>query len=161
MRRACHWRPGHAASRGGRARASAPAGRVPCRSDGAAPATTSVIAERRFATPEPLQSSRLVLSESYKVLVAEPLAESGVALLRQRFAVDVVPGLSAEELAERIGVYDGIVIRSATRLTEEVLARAGRLKVIGRAGIGVDNVDVAAATKRGIVVANAPQSNVE
>jgi len=101
-----------------------------------------------------------VLSESYKVLVAEPLAESGVALLRQRFAVDVVPGLSAEELVERIGVYDGIVIRSATRLTEEVLARAGRLKVIGRAGIGVDNVDVAAATKRGIVVANAPQSNV-
>ena len=60
----------------------------------------------------------------------------------------------------RIGDYDGIVIRSATRLDAELIGRAGRLRVIGRAGIGVDNVDLAAATKRGIVVANAPQSNV-
>ena len=63
-------------------------------------------------------------------------------------------------MAERIGGYDAIVMRSATRLTAELIGRAGRLRVIGRAGIGVDNVDVAAATKRGIVVANAPQSNV-
>jgi D-3-phosphoglycerate dehydrogenase len=69
-------------------------------------------------------------------------------------------GWSVGELAERIGAYDGIVIRSATRLDAGLIERAGRLRVIGRAGIGVDNVDVAAATRRGIVVANAPQSNV-
>ncbi len=67
---------------------------------------------------------------------------------------------SAEELADRIAGYDGILIRSATQLTAEVIGRADRLKVIGRAGIGVDNVDVEAATKRGIIVANAPQSNI-
>ncbi len=65
-----------------------------------------------------------------------------------------------EELAERIGEYDGIVIRSATKLTAELIERATRLRAIGRAGVGVDNVDVEAATKRGIVVANAPESNV-
>src|SRR5207237_5073515 len=64
------------------------------------------------------------------------------------------------ELAERIGGYEGILIRSATKMTAELIAKATRLRVVGRAGVGVDNVDVAAATKRGIVVANAPQSNV-
>jgi D-3-phosphoglycerate dehydrogenase / 2-oxoglutarate reductase len=101
-----------------------------------------------------------VLSESYKVLVAEQIADSGVDLLRERFEVELGIGWSEGELAERIGEYDGILIRSATQLTAEVIERADRLRVIGRAGIGVDNVDVAAATKRGIVVANAPQSNV-
>ena len=90
---------------------------------------------------------RAVLSESYKVLVAEQIADSGVELLRERFAVDVGVDWSAEELAERIGVYDGILIRSATQLTAELIGRAGNLKVIGRAGIGVDNVDVEAATQ--------------
>ena len=94
------------------------------------------------------------------MLVAERIADSGVALLRERFDVDVALDLSAEQLAERIGGYHAIVVRSATQLTAELIGRAGRLRVIGRAGIGVDNVDVAAATKRGIVVANAPQSNV-
>ena len=98
-----------------------------------------------------------MLSESYRVLVAEEIADSGVDLLRDRFAVDVGVGWSPEELADRIGGYDGILIRSATRMTADVIARADRLKVIGRAGIGVDNVDVEAATKRGIIVANAPQ----
>jgi D-3-phosphoglycerate dehydrogenase len=101
-----------------------------------------------------------LLGEHYRVLVAEQIADAGVDLLRERFEVDVGVGWSAEELAERIGGYDGIVIRSATRLDAGMIGRAGRLRVIGRAGIGVDNVDVAAATRRGIVVANAPQSNV-
>jgi D-3-phosphoglycerate dehydrogenase / 2-oxoglutarate reductase len=95
-----------------------------------------------------------------KVLVKEKIGESGVALLREHFDVEVGIDWTDEQLAERIGEYDGIVIRSATRLTPELLARAGRLRVIGRAGVGVDNVDVDAATKRGIVVANAPESNV-
>ena len=95
-----------------------------------------------------------------KVLVAEKLADSGVEALRAHFDVDVELDWSPEELAERIGVYDALLIRSATQVTADLIARADNLKVIGRAGIGVDNVDVGAATKRGIVVANAPQSNI-
>ena len=92
-----------------------------------------------------------------KVLIREPIAEAGVALLRERFDVDVDPN---GDLAAKIGDYDAIVIRSATRLDAALLARAERLRAIGRAGVGVDNVDVEAATRRGIVVANAPESNV-
>jgi len=95
-----------------------------------------------------------------KVLVKEKIGDSGVALLREHFDVDLGLDWSDEELAERIGEYDGIVIRSATKMTAELIARAGRLKAIGRAGVGVDNVDVPAATQRGIMVANAPESNV-
>jgi D-3-phosphoglycerate dehydrogenase / 2-oxoglutarate reductase len=95
-----------------------------------------------------------------KVLVSEQIGDSGVALLREHFDVDMGIGWSDDELGERIGAYDGILIRSATKMTAELIARAGSLRVIGRAGVGVDNVDVEAATKRGIVVANAPQSNV-
>jgi D-3-phosphoglycerate dehydrogenase len=90
-------------------------------------------------------------------LVREQIAPAGVELLRERFDVDVEPN---GDLSEAIAGYDAIVIRSATRLTAEVLERAERLKVIGRAGVGVDNVDVEAATRRGIVVANAPESTV-
>jgi D-3-phosphoglycerate dehydrogenase / 2-oxoglutarate reductase len=101
-----------------------------------------------------------VLTEQYKILVKEKIAASGVDLLRERFEVDLGTDWSDEELAERIGAYHGILIRSATRLTADLIARAHNLRVIGRAGIGVDNVDVEAATKRGIIVANAPQSNI-
>jgi len=92
-----------------------------------------------------------------RVLVREPIAEAGIELLRERFEVDVDGN---GDLGERIGDYDAIVIRSATKLTAELIERADRLKVIGRAGVGVDNVDVEAATRRGIVVANAPESTV-
>lgn len=95
-----------------------------------------------------------------KVLVKEKIGESGVALLREHFDVDVGVEWSDEELFERLPEYDGIVIRSQTLMTAELIERGERLRVIGRAGVGVDNVDVPAATKRGIVVANAPQSNV-
>jgi D-3-phosphoglycerate dehydrogenase len=95
-----------------------------------------------------------------RVLVAEKIGDSGVDLLREHFEVDVGAGWTVEELDARIGEYDGILIRSATQLDSERLEKAGRLRAVGRAGVGVDNVDVAAATKRGIVVANAPQSNV-
>ena len=92
-----------------------------------------------------------------RVLIREPIADAGIEFLRERFDVDVEPN---GDLAERIGGYDAIVIRSATKLTADVLQRADRLKVIGRAGVGVDNVDVEEATRRGIVVANAPESTV-
>jgi len=101
-----------------------------------------------------------VSTETQRVLVAEEIAEAGVAMLRESFSVDVGTSWTPEELASRIGDYDAILIRSATQLTAELIERGERLKVIGRAGIGVDNVDVAAATRRGIIVANAPQSNI-
>jgi D-3-phosphoglycerate dehydrogenase len=94
-----------------------------------------------------------------KVLVKEKIADSGVALLREHFDVDLGLEMSDEELREAIGGYEAILVRSATRLTPELIERAARLKVIGRAGTGVDNVDIPAATRRGIVVANAPESN--
>jgi D-3-phosphoglycerate dehydrogenase len=101
-----------------------------------------------------------ILSEPHRVLVKEKIADSGVDLLRERFDVDLGLDWDDQELAERIGAYHGILIRSATKLTADLIARADNLRVIGRAGIGVDNVDVEAATKRGIIVANAPQSNI-
>jgi D-3-phosphoglycerate dehydrogenase / 2-oxoglutarate reductase len=95
-----------------------------------------------------------------KVLVKEKIGDSGVELLRKHFDVDLGVDWGEQELAERIGEYEGVLIRSATKMTAELIDRAERLQVIGRAGVGVDNVDVAAATRRGIVVANAPESNV-
>jgi D-3-phosphoglycerate dehydrogenase / 2-oxoglutarate reductase len=96
-----------------------------------------------------------------KVLVKEKIGESGVQLLRDA-GLDVELGTEWEdpELERRIAEFDGILIRSATTLDAGLIERAERLKVVGRAGVGVDNVDVDAATKRGVVVANAPQSNV-
>jgi D-3-phosphoglycerate dehydrogenase len=94
-----------------------------------------------------------------KVLVKEKIADSGVDLLRQNFDVDLGLEMSDEELVKAIGAYDAILIRSATQVTADLIERAEKLKVIGRAGTGVDNVDIAAATRRGIVVANAPESN--
>jgi len=89
--------------------------------------------------------------------VRESIAPAGVELLRSRFEVDEDGDSPLEEI---IGGYDAIVIRSATKLTAAVIERADRLKVIGRAGVGIDNVDLDAATRRGIVVANAPDSTV-
>jgi D-3-phosphoglycerate dehydrogenase len=96
-----------------------------------------------------------------KVLVKEKIGESGVQLLRDA-GLDVELGADWDdgELDRRIAEFDGILIRSATKLTGDLIDKAERLKVVGRAGVGVDNVDVDAATKRGVVVANAPQSNV-
>lgn len=96
-----------------------------------------------------------------KVLVKENIAEAGVEKLKKGgFDVDIRPDMEQQELRERIAEYDALIVRSATKVTEEVIERGTRLKIIGRAGIGVDNVNVEAATKRGIIVANAPQSNI-
>jgi D-3-phosphoglycerate dehydrogenase / 2-oxoglutarate reductase len=94
-----------------------------------------------------------------KVLIPEKLADPGIELLERDFEVDVRLGLSPEELLQTIGNYDGLIVRSATQVTAEVIDRADNLKAIGRAGIGVDNIDIDAATKRGVIVANAPESN--
>jgi len=95
-----------------------------------------------------------------KVLIAERLSETGIERLREHVDVDVKLGLSQEELAEVIGEYDALVVRSATKVDAAILDRAENLKIVGRAGIGLDNVDVEAATRNGVLVVNAPQSNV-
>jgi D-3-phosphoglycerate dehydrogenase len=95
-----------------------------------------------------------------RVLIADELSPRAVEILGARgLAVDFMPGLDAEELKRRIGQYDGLAVRSATKVTAALIAEAKKLRVIGRAGIGVDNIDVAAATQRGIVVMNTPYGN--
>ncbi|OQX62439.1 MAG: phosphoglycerate dehydrogenase [Desulfococcus sp. 4484_241] len=96
-----------------------------------------------------------------KVLVSDKLGEAGIKIFEQEpgIEVDVKTDLSPEELKQEIGKYDALVIRSATKVTEELIEAAENLKVIGRAGIGLDNVNVPAATKKGIVVMNTPTGN--
>ena len=95
---------------------------------------------------------RLLIADKMSPLAAEILAERGVE-------TDVITGLDRDELIDIIGDYDGLAVRSATKVTEKVLAAAGRLKVIGRAGIGVDNIDCARATAAGVIVMNTPFGN--
>ena len=94
-----------------------------------------------------------------KVLVKEKIAESGVELLRRDFDVELGLDWTDEQLRERIGEFDALIVRSATKVTADLIAAAPSLRVVGRAGTGVDNVDLEAATKRGILVVNAPESN--
>jgi D-3-phosphoglycerate dehydrogenase len=97
-----------------------------------------------------------------KVLVSDVLGEVGIKMFQEEsgLEVDVKTGLAPDELKSIIGEYDALVIRSATQVTEEILEAAKALKVVGRAGIGLDNVDIPAATKRGVVVMNTPTGNV-
>ncbi|MEW5899417.1 MAG: phosphoglycerate dehydrogenase [Bacillota bacterium] len=96
-----------------------------------------------------------------KVLVLDGVAEEGLVALRREpeIEVDVRNKLTEEELVEIIGDYDGLIVRSATKVTARVIEQAGRLKVVGRAGVGVDNIDLTAATARGVLVVNAPDGN--
>ncbi len=95
-----------------------------------------------------------------KVLISDKLSAQAAELLRARgIDADVDVGLSNDELIERIGAYDGLAIRSATKVTPDVIEAGKNLKVVGRAGIGVDNVDIPAATARGVVVMNTPFGN--
>ncbi len=97
----------------------------------------------------------------FKILVLDNIAEEGVNVLKSSgiFQVDVKKPMTPEELSPIIGNYDGIIVRSATKLRKEVLEKAEKLKAIGRAGIGLDNIDVDYATLKGIVVMNTPQEN--
>ena len=96
-----------------------------------------------------------------KVLVTEKLAQAGLDRLAEKgLQVDVKLKMSTDELIEAIPEYDALVVRSATHITREVIAAASKLRIIGRAGVGVDNVDVEAATEAGIIVCNAPTSNI-
>ncbi|MEP6755060.1 MAG: phosphoglycerate dehydrogenase [Chthonomonadales bacterium] len=94
-----------------------------------------------------------------RILVSDPIAESGIERLRLAGDVDVKLGLSPAELVTVIGDYDALAVRSETKVTSDVLMAASRLRIIGRAGVGVDNIDVQKATERGIVVVNSPEGN--
>ncbi|TAF58003.1 MAG: phosphoglycerate dehydrogenase [Oscillatoriales cyanobacterium] len=94
-----------------------------------------------------------------KVLVSDPIDQAGIDILSQVAQVDVNTGLSAEELVRIIPDYDALMIRSGTQVTKEIIEAGNLLKIIGRAGVGVDNVDVPAATRKGIVVVNSPEGN--
>lgn len=94
-----------------------------------------------------------------KVLVSDPIDQVGIDILSQVAQVDVRTNLPPEELVKIISEYDALMIRSGTRVTQEIIEAADQLKIIGRAGVGVDNVDVPAATRKGIVVVNSPEGN--
>lgn len=95
----------------------------------------------------------------YNILAADGIADEGIEILKKKFNVEVRDKLSHEELLEIIPQFDGLIVRSASKVTAEVLDRAEKLKIIGRAGVGVDNIDVKAATERGIIVINSPDGN--
>ena len=96
-----------------------------------------------------------------KVLIADPLNERGAAIIKEGgLAADTRPGLSESQLREIIGEYDGLIVRSATTVTAKIIAAGKKLQIIGRAGVGVDNIDLKAATAAGIIVQNTPLGNI-
>lgn len=95
-----------------------------------------------------------------RILVKEKIAKRGIELLDKEFEVDYEPDMKREELLKRIGEYEALIVRSSTKVDADIIEAGKNLKVIGRAGVGVDNIDVEAASKRGIMVINAPQSNI-
>src|SRR5512133_2582085 len=100
-------------------------------------------------------------NDMIKVLISDKLAKEGIDLLKSMQGVEPVvkTGMSEDELASVIGEYDGLIIRSDSKVTAKVLANSGKLKAIARAGVGIDNVDVPAATRKGIIVMNTPGGN--
>ena len=94
-----------------------------------------------------------------KVLVSDPVDQAGIDILSQVSQVDQQTGLSSNQLKEIIGGYEAVMIRSGTQVTSEIIEAADNLRIIGRAGVGVDNVDVPAATRRGVIVVNSPSGN--
>lgn len=95
-----------------------------------------------------------------KVLIPEKVSADGLKLLQASLEVHEKKGLSGEELERIIGEYDALIVRSETKVTASLLEAGNKLRVVARAGVGVDNVDLAAATKKGIIVINSPQGNI-
>lgn len=101
--------------------------------------------------------------EAVRILVADRVAQEGIDLLKHELSgaqIDIHTGLSHEQLLSRIGEYTALIVRSETQVTADILAAAGKLKIVGRAGVGVDNIDTEAATRQGIMVVNSPTGNI-
>lgn len=99
------------------------------------------------------------MNNQFHILAADGIANEGIELLRKNFDVEVRDKISHEELLEAIPKFDALIVRSASKVTADVIERATNLKIIGRAGVGVDNIDIQAATERGIIVINSPDGN--
>ena len=99
------------------------------------------------------------MNNQFHILAADGIANEGIELLRKNFDVEVRDKISHEELLEVIPKFDALIVRSASKVTADVIERATNLKIIGRAGVGVDNIDIQAATERGIIVINSPDGN--
>ena len=99
--------------------------------------------------------------EKFKILVTDHLAEEGLKILAadNQAEVDIQAGIKADALKKIIGKYDAIITRSGTTIKADLIEDIGRLKIIGRAGVGVDNIDIEAASKKGLIVLNAPTGN--
>src|ERR1043165_4138873 len=97
----------------------------------------------------------------YKILISDKLSEQGIAIFKAEkdIQVDIKLGMKPEELKAVIADYDALVIRSETKVTPEIIAAGKKLKVIGRAGVGLDNIDIPSATRAGIIVMNTPDGN--
>jgi D-3-phosphoglycerate dehydrogenase len=103
------------------------------------------------------------VAEEVKILITDRIAQEGIDLLRSQLPqahIDIRQGLKPEHLREIIGSYTALLVRSETRVTSEILAAARQLKIVGRAGVGVDNIDIEAATRQGIMVVNSPTGNI-
>lgn len=110
------------------------------------------------ATDIPL--THIPLESTMKIMICDPIAEDGIAIFRQAGVdVDIKTGQKPEDLKKSVNGYDALVVRSETKITREILDASSHLQVVGRAGVGVDNIDVAAATEKGVVVVNAPTGN--
>ena len=99
------------------------------------------------------------MNNKFHILAADGIANEGIELLRKNFDVEVRDKISHEELLEVIPKFDALIVRSASKVTSDIIERATNLKIIGRAGVGVDNIDIQAATERGIIVINSPDGN--
>lgn len=110
------------------------------------------------ATSIPL--AHIPLESTMKIMICDPIAEDGIEIFRRAGAdVDIKTGQKPEDLKKSVNGYDALVVRSETKITREILEASSHLQVVGRAGVGVDNIDVAAATEKGVVVVNAPTGN--
>src|SRR5690606_17162240 len=98
---------------------------------------------------------------AFQILISDPLSEDGIYPLRQAEGFNIVmeTGLTPEQLAGRIKDFDALLVRSQTQVTRDIIEKAQHLKIIGRAGVGVDNIDLEAATEHGVIVVNAPDGN--
>src|SRR5437867_13285213 len=102
-------------------------------------------------------------TEAIRILITDRIAREGIDLLHTQLpnaVIDEHPGIKPEELQALIGEYSALIVRSETQVTSEILAAAGQLKIVGRAGVGVDNIDTEAATRQGIMVVNSPTGNI-
>src|SRR6266566_4358958 len=103
------------------------------------------------------------VEEEIRILIADRIAQEGIDLLRSQLPeahIDIHLGLKSEQLRNMIGNYTALIVRSETQVTSEILAAAKQLKIVGRAGVGVDNIDIEAATRQGIMVVNSPTGNI-